>query len=78
MDQKLLLVGNLPQPFQLPRVILGGLSLYCSVSHRSYTAEQKLKITNYYTDKYILRCYVCTTSTCNGPGHKSEISLPGA
>ena len=66
--------------FQLPRVILGGLSLYCSVSHRSSTAEQELTINYYYTDKHLLRRYVCscTTSTCNGPGHKSEISLPGA
>ena len=29
-------------PFQLPRVIMWGLSLYCCVSHRCYTAEQRL------------------------------------
>ena len=28
--------------FQLPRVIMWGLSLYCCVSHRCYTAEQRL------------------------------------
>ena len=32
----------LPIPFQLPRVIIWGLSLYCCVNHRCYTAEQRL------------------------------------
>ena len=31
--------------FQLPRVIMWGLSLYCCVSHRCCTAEQRLMTT---------------------------------
>ena len=31
-----------PLPFQMPRVIMWGLSLYCCDSHRCYTVEQRL------------------------------------
>ena len=31
-----------PHPFQMPRVNMWGLSLYCCDSHRCYTAEQRL------------------------------------
>ena len=56
--------------FQLPRVIMWGLSLYCCICHRCCTAKQRLMThgsSSYYTDNHNLRRYVCTTSTCNGP-----------
>ena len=32
-----------PSPIQMPRVLMWGLSLYCCVSHRCCTAEQRLR-----------------------------------
>ena len=64
----------LPHPFQLPGVIMWGLSSYCCVIHRRYTAEQRLIVyIVYYTDNQNLRRYVCTTSTCNDPTHLSSM-----
>ena len=54
--------------FQLPGVIMWGLSSYCCVIHRCYTAEQRL----IYTDNQNLRRYVCITSTCNEAGRWAE------
>ena len=62
-----------PSPFQLPRVVMWGLSLYCCVSHRCYTAEQRLMTLTITTSA----ANVCITSTCNGPAQITEQLLSG-
>ena len=44
---------RLQRAFQLPRVIMWGLSLYCCVRYKCYTTEQRL----IYTDKQLLSRY---------------------
>ena len=62
-----------PSPFQLPRVVMWGLSLYCCVSHRCYTAEQRLMTLTITTSA----ANVCITSTCNGPAQITAQLLSG-